>query len=62
LGPLELYPAAEREGIALLRTRQIERLACFSFGRLLEYESIRHHFSSEKEMENFWSLADDKRR
>ena len=59
---LESYPSAEREEIALLRTRQIENLACFSFARLLESESIRHYFSSEQEMEGFWALADDRRR
>lgn len=58
---LESYPAAEREGIALLRTRQVESLVCFCFARLLDNELIRHHFGSEKEMENFWGLKDDRR-
>ena len=59
---LESYPANVREKTALLRTRQMERLACFSYTRLLEYQSITQRFISEKDMEYFWALPDDQKK
>lgn len=59
---LESYSPDVREETALLRTRQMERLACFSYTRLLEHQSIRSHFISEKNMKHFWSLPDNQRK
>lgn len=59
---LECYSPGLREETALLRTRQMERLSCFSYTRLLENESIRCHFISENDMEHFWGLPDNQRR
>ena len=59
---LESYSPDVREETALLRTRQMERLACFSYIRLLEHQSIRSLFISEKDMKHFWSMPDNQRK
>jgi hypothetical protein len=59
---LESYSPDVREETALLRTRQMERLACFSYTCLLEHQSIRSHYISEKDMKDFWGLPDNQRK
>ncbi len=59
---LSNYRPDEREDIALLRTRQIERLACFAFSRILETTTLQQHFRDEQNMARFWSKDDGARR
>jgi hypothetical protein len=58
---LDLYPEDQREGLALLRTRQMERLISFAYSRILEDISVRKHFDSEKEMQAFWKMQEKTR-
>ena len=58
---LYLYPEDQRENLAFLRTRQMEKLACFAYSRILEDKSVRKHFKLEIEMRAFWSIQDNKR-
>jgi hypothetical protein len=58
---LDLYPEDQREGLALLRTRQMERLTSFAYSRILEDVSVRKHFDSEKEMQAFWKMQEKTR-
>jgi hypothetical protein len=58
---LSSYPEDQREDLALLRTRQMERLACFAYARILENRIARCHFESEIEMEAFWRMQENKR-
>jgi hypothetical protein len=53
---LKSYPANERENQAFLRTRQMERLACFTYSKILENTAIRNNFKSEKDINVFWEL------
>lgn len=52
----------ERENVAWQRTRQMERLACDAYSRLLRDSDLREHFQTETAMEAFWSLQDHERR
>ncbi len=58
---LARYPENERENVAFLRTRQMEKLACFAYSRILENRSIRNHFSSDVTIGSFWQEQDTKR-
>lgn len=58
---VKIYPAAEQEDVCLQRTRQIERLACVAYARVLKDATIREYFRSEATMTKFWKLKDDKR-
>ncbi len=50
------------EDVALWRTRQMERLACFAFSRLLADDGLRQHFFDESSISSFWKLDDTTRR
>lgn len=56
------YPADQRECICWHRTRQIERLACEVYARLLRDATLRSHFRTDTAIAAFWNLPDDKRR
>lgn len=58
---LATYPENQREDVAFLRTRQMEKLACFAYSRVLENRSIRNHFSSEVTVNSFWHELTSKR-
>jgi len=55
------YPEDQRESLALLRTRQMERLTCFAYSRILENISVRKNFDSEIEMQAFWKMHEKTR-
>lgn len=59
---LQAYPAADRENIALQRTRQTERLACSAYSRILDDAKLRQHFENEVSQSNFWTQVDDRAR
>ncbi len=52
------HSAAERENIALLRTRQMERLAAFSYERIIGNSSVWSHFDTDDSQSAFWSLSE----
>jgi hypothetical protein len=54
---LQAYPKTEREKVALQRTRQMERLACFAYSRILEDNAVRDHFKDVTQS-SFWSRDD----
>jgi hypothetical protein len=56
------YPPSEREDVCWQRTRQIEKLTCFAYSRLLLDATIREHFRTDDTITSFWKLPDDKRR
>lgn len=58
---LHPYSPSSRENTALLRTLQMERLACFCYSRLLDDQELRSHFINENELEKFWKLQDHQR-
>ena len=53
------YDAAQRDDIAWHRTRQIEKLACFAYSRIMVDQNIRNHFQNETLLEDFWKKLDD---
>ena len=61
-GALTAYPLRDRENIALHRTRQMERLACVTYSRILDNESLRQEFQDEQKQATFWRLDDASRR
>jgi hypothetical protein len=58
-GSLHSYPTHDRENVALQRTRQMERLACFAYCKVLDDTSLAHNFESEAAQRNFWVSMDD---
>jgi hypothetical protein len=56
---LQAYPPGEREDIAFQRTRQMERLACVAYSRILDDHAIRSHFRNESTLGDFWKIKDD---
>ena len=56
------YPQDQREDVCWHRTRQIERLACDAYSRLLRDAALRQHFETETTIAAFWKLPDDQRR
>ena len=58
----QCYPLAEREDICWQRTRQVERLACHAYSRLLRDPELREHFRTDDAIAAFWKLRDDQRR
>lgn len=59
---LQSYPVGDRENVALQRTRQMERLACFAYSRILGNEPVRSHFRNDATQRHFWEVLDDKSR
>jgi len=58
---VQAYPAEQRENVCLHRTRQIERLACHAYARLLSDAALRDYFRTEATIRDFWKLPDDQR-
>jgi hypothetical protein len=56
------YPQDQREDVCWHRTRQLERLACDAYSRLLRDAALRQHFQTETTISAFWKLPDDQRR
>jgi len=52
------YPPADLENVALQRTRQMEQLASFAYGRILDEKSLWPHFVDDSGLAAFWSLPD----
>ena len=59
--PVQCYPLGEREAVCLQRTRQIERLACDTYSRLLCDPALREHFRTDDAITTFWNLPDTQR-
>ena len=55
------YPAEEREDVCWQRTRQIERLACDAYSRLLRNSMLRSYFRTDTKIEDFWKLRANQR-
>lgn len=55
---LQSYSEADRDTVALQRTRQMERLACFAYSRILGDNAICAHFKNETTQRTFWSHND----
>jgi len=49
----------DTENIALWRTRQMERLACFAYSRILTEPDILKHFANDTTLAAFWETHDD---
>ena len=58
----QCYPLARCENICWQRTRQIERLACHAYSRLLRDPELREHFRTDDAIAAFWKLRDDQTR
>ena len=56
------YPEADREIIALHRTRQMEQLASFAYSCILENDAVRSHYMNETKQGEFWKLPDGARK
>lgn len=61
-GPVETYPLDEREAVCWMRTRQVERLACDAYSRLVRSASLREYFRRNDAIEGYWKLPDRQRR
>lgn len=55
---LKSYPIEDREYIALQRTYQMQKLACFAYLRILIDMGVRAHFKTETAMHSFWKQPD----
>ena len=59
---VQCYPLGKRDAVCWQRTRQIERLACDAYSRLLSNSELREDFRTEAAIETFWkSLSDEQR-
>ncbi|HKN02034.1 MAG TPA: hypothetical protein VJX23_16080 [Candidatus Binataceae bacterium] len=56
------YPADQRNDLCWQRTRQMERLACDAYVRLLSDDRLRNHFRTDDLTAAFWKVEDDQRR
>jgi len=59
---LRSHPTVDRENIALHRTRQMEKLASFAYGRILDNRSLWPHFTDDSGQSAFWKLSDQQRK
>ena len=59
--PVQCYPSGKREAVCLQRTRQIERLACDAYSRLLCDPALREHFRTDDGITTFWNLPNAQR-
>ncbi|HLG14184.1 MAG TPA: hypothetical protein VJH03_06570 [Blastocatellia bacterium] len=59
---LNNYPDQEIESVALLRTRQMESLACSAYSCVLSNPSLQRHFVADADIEAFWKLPEADRR
>jgi hypothetical protein len=53
------YPENDRENVALQRTRQMERLACFAYCKVLDDADLSRHFETDDGLRAFWTSIDD---
>jgi hypothetical protein len=58
---LEKYKPVDRENIACLRTRQMERLATTAYAAIFKTPTVRQHFASEASQSAFWQLSEAER-
>jgi len=58
---VQRYPADQRDDLCWQRTRQMERLACGAYARLLRDDRIRIHFRTDDVTAAFWKMPDDRR-
>jgi hypothetical protein len=56
---LQSYPVRDRENVALQRTRQMERLACFAYCKVLDDADLSRHCETEDQLRGFWTRIDD---
>ena len=56
------YPSDQREDVCWQRTRQVERLACDAYARLLRNAALRDRFQTEAAIDTFWKMPEDQRR
>ena len=56
------YPVSERENVCWQRTRQIGKLACYAFSRVLLDSDVQSHYRTDVTLAQFWKLPDDQRR
>jgi len=56
---LQAYAPDDREDVALHRTRQMERLACVAYSRILGDAAVRSWFEIEQKQREFWTGVDD---
>ncbi len=52
------YPSGERQDVALLRTRQMERLACWAYRQILTNCELQKRFSRDADVTAFWALPE----
>ena len=55
---LRALPVAEREGVALWRTRQMEMLACAAYAKILLDPDLGEQFYDESKVAAFWQKQD----
>jgi hypothetical protein len=55
------HPADQRENICLQRMRQLEKLACDAYKRLLSDHNLSQHFRTDAQIAAFWNLQDSQR-
>lgn len=58
-GSLLPYPENDRGNVALQRTRQMERLACFAYCKVLDDAGLSRHFETDDGLRAFWTSIDD---
>jgi hypothetical protein len=52
------YAGVERQDIALLRTRQMEMLACWAYRQIFSNSALQKHFGSDSDITSFWELPE----
>lgn len=58
---VQKYPSSEREDRCWQRTRQMERLSCFAYSRILQDAVLREQFRCDQTIAAFWKLKDHER-
>jgi hypothetical protein len=56
---LQGYTPAEREDVALWRTRQMEELACAAYRKILLSTDLQQHFHSDAAAQAFWGRPEN---
>jgi hypothetical protein len=59
---LRAHQPVDRENIALQRTRQMEKLASFAYGRIFDDQNLWPHFTDDSGQSAFWKLTDQQRK
>jgi hypothetical protein len=59
---VQTYAESEREDVCWQRTRQIERLACYAYARVLLDTNVHAQYRTDDILAQFWKLRDDQRR